>query len=103
MNEDVCSSKERYDRLYEKAIELFKEGSLSHESYNFACHALEEIVGKNILKEKTLLDPQVSKTKGAPKRLKSGIEKGRKRTSSGKVKKVLNDEVVDASTRMEKQ
>jgi hypothetical protein len=42
MNEDVGSKKERFDRLYEKAVEFLEEGSLSHESYNFACHTLEE-------------------------------------------------------------
>jgi len=45
-------------------------------------------VGKNILLDKKVLDPKLAKTKGAPKRIKGGIERGRKRTSSGKVKKV---------------
>ncbi|WJX50321.1 hypothetical protein P8452_36643 [Trifolium repens] len=89
-----------------KAIELLEEGSLSFESYDVAFHALEETlkqcaainkslklskekVGQNSFHEKSLRDPQPSKTKGAPtKRMKSGIEKGRKRTSSVKVKKV---------------
>ncbi|WJX09787.1 hypothetical protein P8452_00584 [Trifolium repens] len=88
------------------AIELLEEGSLSFESYDVAFHALEETlkqcaainkslklskekVGQNSFHEKSLRDPQPSKTKGAPtKRMKSGIEKGRKRTSSVKVKKV---------------
>jgi hypothetical protein len=105
MIEDVGSSKERYDCLYKKAIELLEEGSLSFESYDVAFHALEETlkqcaainkslklskekVGQNSFHEKSLRDPQPSKTKGAPtKRMKSGIEKGRKRTSSVKVKK----------------
>jgi hypothetical protein len=103
---DVCSSKERYDCLYQKAIELIHEGSLSFESSNVAFHALEETlkqcvtinkslkigkekVGQNSSHEKPLRDPRPSKTKGAPtKRMKSGIEKGHKRTSSAKVKKV---------------
>jgi hypothetical protein len=103
---DVCSSKERYDCLYQKAIELIHEGSLSFESSNVAFHALEETlkqcvtinkslkigkekVGQNSSHEKSLRDPRPSKTKGAPtKRMKSGIEKGHKRTSSAKVKKV---------------
>jgi len=33
-------------------------------------------------------DPKRANTKGAPRRIKSGIERGRKRTSSYKVKKV---------------
>ncbi|KAJ1405850.1 protein far-red impaired response 1-like [Sesbania bispinosa] len=131
MNDNACTKKERYDHLYEKVFQLLEEGSLSNESFNFASHALEETfkrcasinqslkidretVGKNILHEKPLLDPIVSKTKGAPRRIKSGIKKGHKRTSSGKVKKsgfaekeakstpdVLNDELVVASIRME--
>ncbi|WJX75204.1 hypothetical protein P8452_58757 [Trifolium repens] len=105
MKEDVCSSKERYDHLYQNAIELLEEGSLSFESYDFACHALEEAlkqcvtinqslkidkekVSHNNLHEKPLRDPQEKKTKGAPRRMKSGIEKGRKRTSNDKLKKV---------------
>jgi hypothetical protein len=96
-DEDVCSSKERFDRLYERTIEFIEEGSLSYESYNFACHTLgealkqcatinqslkidKENVGKNNLGDTPLLDPRPSKTKGAPsQRIKSGIEKGRKR------------------------
>jgi hypothetical protein len=96
-DEDVCSSKERFDRLYEKTLEFIEEGSLSCESYNFACHTLgealkqcatinkslnidKEIVGKNNLRDMPLLDPRPSKTKGAPpRRIKSGIEKGNKR------------------------
>jgi hypothetical protein len=105
INEDICSKKERYDRLYPKVSQLLEEGSLTNESYNFACHALEEALKqcaflnrslknspensrKSTLLDKKLLDPQVSKTKGAPKRIKSGIERGRKRTSAGSVKKV---------------
>ncbi|GAU47689.1 hypothetical protein TSUD_245800 [Trifolium subterraneum] len=96
-DEDVCSSKERFDRLYEKSIEFIEEGSLSYESYNFACHTLgealkqcatinqslkvdQENVGKNNLGDMSLFDPQPAKTKGASsRRIKSGIEKGRKR------------------------
>ncbi|KAK2388376.1 hypothetical protein QL285_062065 [Trifolium repens] len=77
-------------------IEFIEEGSLSYESYNFACHTLgeaskqcatinqslkidKENVGKNNLGDTPLLDPRPSKTKGAPsQRIKSGIEKGRK-------------------------
>jgi hypothetical protein len=95
-DEDVSSNKERFDRLYEKTIEFIEEGSLSHESYNFACHALgealkqcatinqslkidKENIGKNKLGDTPLLDPRPSKTKGAPSQImKSGIEKGRK-------------------------
>ncbi|GAU46502.1 hypothetical protein TSUD_285840 [Trifolium subterraneum] len=97
IDEDVFSSKERFDRLYEKTIEFIEEGSLSYESYNFACHTLDEAlkqcatinqslkidkenVGKNNLCDMPLLDPRPSKTKGAPpRRIKSGIEKGNKR------------------------
>ncbi|KAJ1396096.1 Zinc finger, PMZ-type [Sesbania bispinosa] len=130
MNEDVCSNKKRYDLLYKKAIELLEEASLTNESCKVACNALEESlkqcssinhslktdkenVCKDILHDKSLLDPQVSKTKGAPRRIKSGVEKGRKRTYDGKVKKfelvqkeamntfdVHNVEVVTAATRM---
>lgn len=105
MKEDVCSSKERYDSLYQKAIEFLEEGSLSFESYNLAYHALEEArkqcatinrslkigkgkVGQSNLHEKALRDPKKANTKGAPRRMKSGIEKGCKRTASCKVKKV---------------
>jgi len=105
MKEGVGSKKERFDLLYAKAIEFLEEGSLSHESYNFAMHALDraltqcetinksvkvdiENVGKNSLQVKPLLDPKNAKTKGAPKRIRSGIEKGRKKTSSSKEKKV---------------
>jgi hypothetical protein len=43
----------------------------------------KENVGKNILLDKKLLDPKIATTKGDPKRLKSVIEKGRKRACSG--------------------
>ncbi|XP_058767041.1 protein FAR-RED IMPAIRED RESPONSE 1-like [Vicia villosa] len=36
---------------------------------------------------KKLLDPKVSKTKGAPRRIKSGIEKGHKKICTGRMKK----------------
>ncbi|CAJ2630952.1 unnamed protein product [Trifolium pratense] len=86
----ACTSKERFDRLHEKSIEFIDEASLSHESYNFACHTLgealkhcatinqslkvdKENVGKNNLGDTSLLDPRSSKTKGAPsRRIKSG-------------------------------
>ncbi|GAU33968.1 hypothetical protein TSUD_60980 [Trifolium subterraneum] len=74
-DEDVCSSKERFARLCEKSIEFIEEGSLSYESYNFACHTLgealkqcaninqslkvdKENVGKNNLGDTSLLDPE---------------------------------------------
>jgi len=110
MKEDVGSKKGRFDLLYEKAIEFLEEGSLSHESYNFAMHALDgaliqcatinkslkvdtENVGKNSLQVKPLLDPENAKTKGALKRIRSGVEKGRKKTSSSKEKKVKNSKI----------
>jgi hypothetical protein len=43
----------------------------------------KENVGKNILLDKKLLDPKIATTKGDPKRLKSVIEKGRKRACTG--------------------
>ncbi|KAK2398946.1 hypothetical protein QL285_048836 [Trifolium repens] len=133
MNEDNCSSnKDRYDILYQKAVQLLEEGSLTDESCNFACQSMEEAlkhcalinqslkvsrenVGKNILLDRKLLDPKTASTKGAPKRLKSGIEKGRKRACSGRVKKsafvekeavissdVINDEVAASTTMVKK-
>jgi len=42
------------------------------------------------LQVKPLLDPEAEKTKGAPKRIRSGIEKGSKKASSSKEKKVRN-------------
>ncbi|XP_058746308.1 protein FAR-RED IMPAIRED RESPONSE 1-like [Vicia villosa] len=105
MNEDTCSNKDRYDLLYQKAFQLLEEGSLSNEIFNFAYRSLEnalkqcaiinqsmknskENVGKNKLLEKKLLDPNVSKTKGAPRRINSGIEKVHKKICTGRMKKV---------------
>jgi len=48
----------------------------------------KENIINNTLLEKPLLDPPVSKTKGAPRRIKSGIKKGPKRTYNAKVKRV---------------
>lgn len=92
----MFANKGRYDRLYQKVIKSIEEGSLFNESCHIAYHALEDTIkqcvsinqslkidkvkiGKKILLEKPLLDPSVSKIKGAPKRIKSGIQKSRNR------------------------
>lgn len=104
-NKDVFSNKEKYDLLYKKTVELLEEGSLSNESCQIARYALEETVKrctsikrslkidkenieKNVLLKKPLLDPPLSKTKGALKWIRGGIEKGHKRTYNGRVKNV---------------
>jgi hypothetical protein len=93
-DEDVCSSKERFDRLYERTIEFIEEGSLSYESYNFACHTLgealkqcatinqslkidKESVGKNNLRDMHLILLDHQKQKGLHhEELKVGSRKG---------------------------
>ena len=102
-----------YSALLQLGTLLSKEGSISQQSYNFVhvamrnalencrainnfgekrgrCDSYEFIDKQNIdynLVNDTILDPEISKTKGAPKRLKSGVEKGRKKKSE-KSKKV---------------
>jgi len=34
MNEDMCTNKDKYDMLYQKATQLLEEGSLNKESCN---------------------------------------------------------------------
>ncbi|GKV25485.1 hypothetical protein SLEP1_g34922 [Rubroshorea leprosula] len=112
--EEVQCKKQRYDQLLQQANQLFEEGSLCYESYNFVSHALEETlkqcvninhslqiggvneiqdVGKenvcpNKLPMVPIFDPKVSKTKGAPKRIKSGVEKGQRKCVNKKLRKV---------------
>ncbi|KAK0575132.1 hypothetical protein LWI29_034397 [Acer saccharum] len=104
----VESKKQRFDELFYQATKLSEEALLSHESFTIAYHALQEALEKcatvnyslNVSKESkfglqefqdkehadvnlspniSLLDPQISITKGAPKRMKSGIKKSNRK------------------------
>ena len=109
------SKKQHFDELYSETIKLSKEGSLSIKSFSTAYYGLQEILNKcvmenrlfkdsmesqfqsrdigkenmdSILKVDILLqDPPVLNTKGAPKMMKSGIEKASKIKFSSKYKK----------------
>lgn len=48
----------------------------------------KENIDGNLLLDISLLDPQISSTKGAPKRMKKGIEKCKKRILNTKSRKV---------------
>ena len=108
--------KQRFDKLFYQATKLSKEGSLSSGSFNIAYCALQDALEKcirvnrslkeheveldgaykvdkeniddNLLHDISLLDPQISSTKGAPKRMKKGIEKCKKRILNTKSRKV---------------
>ncbi|KAL5821714.1 hypothetical protein ACOSQ3_023596 [Xanthoceras sorbifolium] len=82
---EIQSKKQCFDELILQATKLSEEASLSHESFTIAYSALKEALEKST----SLLDPQTSNTKGAPKRIKTGIEKGRRRKVINKSKKVL--------------
>ncbi|KAK3206678.1 hypothetical protein Dsin_020724 [Dipteronia sinensis] len=56
-----------------------------------ACDVEEEDMDSNKLHDTSLHDPQISSTKGAPKRIKSGIEKSRKKKPNDKSRKVLKN------------
>ena len=111
--EEAESKKQRLDRLYSEAMKLIEEGSLSQKSFDIAYHALKEALKKcvienhsvsdsanglqgldkenidgNLLHSVTLLDPKVSSTKGAPKRMKSGVEKSNNKKVDNKSRKV---------------
>ncbi|KAK3206465.1 hypothetical protein Dsin_020511 [Dipteronia sinensis] len=101
----VQSKKQRFDELIHQATKLSEEASSSNETYiiayrvlkealekcvtmNYslkkfelyeACDVEEEDMDSNKLHDTSLHDPQISSTKGAPKRIKSGIEKSRKK------------------------
>ncbi|KAF4404063.1 hypothetical protein G4B88_014519 [Cannabis sativa] len=74
----------------------------NHESFDIACCALNDALDKCVKenhsisesialcdgqKERSIHNLEVSKTKGAPKRIKSGLENSRKRKSNDKSKK----------------
>ncbi|KAK9174613.1 hypothetical protein WN944_029650 [Citrus x changshan-huyou] len=111
--------KQRFDKLFYQATKLSKEGSLSSGSFNIAYCALQDALEKciranrslkeheveldgaykvdkenidnNLLHDISLLDPQISSTKRAPKRMKKGIEKCKKRILNTKSRKVLKN------------
>ncbi|KAH9670104.1 protein FAR-RED IMPAIRED RESPONSE 1 [Citrus sinensis] len=108
--------KQRFDKLFYQATKLSEEGSLSSESFNIAYCALQDALEKcirvnrslkeheveldgaykvdkenidgNLLDDISILDPQISSTKGAPKRMKKGIEKCKKRILNTNSRKV---------------
>ena len=108
--------KQRFDKLFYQATKLSEEGSLSSGSFNIAYCALQDALKKciwvnrslkehdveldgaykvdkeniddNLLHDISLLDPQISSMKGAPKRMKKGIEKCKKRILNTKSRKV---------------
>ncbi|KAK0586208.1 hypothetical protein LWI29_002788 [Acer saccharum] len=110
----VQSKKQRFDELIHQATKLSEEASSSNETYNIAyrvlkealekcvtmnhslkkfelyeaCDVEEEDMDSNKLHDTSLHDPQISSTKGAPKRIKSGIEKSRKKKPNNKSRKV---------------
>lgn len=81
-NKDVCSNKEGYDLLYKKVIELLEEKSLSNESCQIAHHALEETlkwfasINWSLKSDKENIENNIL------------LEKMRKRTYNGRLKKV---------------
>ncbi|KAK9198736.1 hypothetical protein WN944_013922 [Citrus x changshan-huyou] len=107
--------KQRFDKLFYQATKLSEEGSLSSGSFNIAYCALQDALEKcirvnrslkeheveldgaykvdkenidgNLLDDISILDPQISSTKGAPKRMKKGIEKCKKRILNTKSRK----------------
>lgn len=103
MSKEVDPKKQHFNDLFQKANKLIEEGSLSQESYDIAKHALEEAlkqcasinhslngtsydihsvdkenVNNNVLCDINVLDPRVSNTKGAPKRVKNQNSNGKK-------------------------
>ncbi|TXG52763.1 hypothetical protein EZV62_021932 [Acer yangbiense] len=113
----VQSKKQRFDELIHQATQLSEEASSSNETYNIAyrvlkealekcvtmnhslkkfelyeaCDVEEEDMDSNKLHDTSLHDPQISSTKGAPKRIKSGIEKSRKKKPNNKSRKVIKN------------
>ncbi|KAK3223929.1 hypothetical protein Dsin_010954 [Dipteronia sinensis] len=109
----VQSKKQRFDELIHQATKLSEEASSSNETYIIAyrvlnealekcvtmnhslkkfelyeaCDVEEEDMDSNKLHDTSLHDPQISSTKGAPKRIKSGIEKSRKKKPNDKSRK----------------
>ncbi|KAI5353688.1 hypothetical protein L3X38_006582 [Prunus dulcis] len=103
MSKEVDPKKQHFNDLFRKANKLIEEGSLSQESYDIVNHALEkalkqcasinhslngtsydfhsvdkENVNNNVLCDINVLDPRVSNTKGAPKRVKNQNSNGKK-------------------------
>jgi hypothetical protein len=102
---EVQYRKQRFDELFQEATKLSKEGSMSLESFEIAYLGLKEtlkkcaVVNQSLKRSEepqcrrdgdenvncnmhqiTVIDPQVSKTKGAPKRSrKPGTNKFNKR------------------------
>ncbi|XP_034218862.1 protein FAR1-RELATED SEQUENCE 4-like [Prunus dulcis] len=101
MSKEVDPKKQHFNDLFRKANKLIEEGSLSQESYDIVNHALEkalkqcasinhslngtsydfhsvdkENVNNNVLCDINVLDPRVSNTKGAPKRVKNQNSNG---------------------------
>jgi len=71
------------------------DGALTHcATINKSLKVDAKNIGKNSLQVMPLLDPENAKTKGAPKRIRSGIEKGCKKTSGSKEKKVRNSKII---------
>ncbi|KAK9206962.1 hypothetical protein WN943_017245 [Citrus x changshan-huyou] len=111
--------KQRFDKLFYQATKLSEEGSLSSGSFNIAYCTLQDALEKcirvnrslkeheveldgaykvdkenidgNLLDDISILDPQISSTKGAPKRMKKGIEKCKKRILNTNLRKVLKN------------
>ncbi|KAF4347882.1 hypothetical protein G4B88_001052 [Cannabis sativa] len=102
-NHEVYPAQAHYFPYFEKKMNFmtsWDERKLN--SFDIACCALNDALNKCVKenhsisesialcdgqKERSIHDPEVSKTKGAPKRIKSGLENSRKRKSNDKSKK----------------
>ncbi|KAF8395455.1 hypothetical protein HHK36_019401 [Tetracentron sinense] len=71
---------------------ILNRWSNNAKSHNIEAPALEEV--KSVMPKLKVLDPQVTKTKGAPKRIKSGIEKKRKKNNTSKKDKENSNSIV---------
>ncbi|KAF8405193.1 hypothetical protein HHK36_010093 [Tetracentron sinense] len=71
---------------------ILNRWSNNAKSHNIEAPALEEV--KSVMPTLKVLDPQVTKTKGAPKRIKSGIEKKKKKNNTSKKDKENSNSIV---------
>ncbi|KAF8403430.1 hypothetical protein HHK36_011534 [Tetracentron sinense] len=71
---------------------ILNRWSNNAKNHNIEAPALEEV--KSVMPKLKVLDPQVTKTKGAPKRIKSGIEKKRKKNNTSKKDKENSNSIV---------
>ncbi|KAF8364627.1 hypothetical protein HHK36_033400 [Tetracentron sinense] len=77
---------EIFKKFQKEVLEIVNRWSNDAKGHKIAACALEE--AKSTMPTLKVLDPHVTKTKEAPKRIKSGIEKKRKKTNTTKNDKV---------------